>query len=168
MNFIDLFQRQIDKFNTDKKCDFCWFFSAPLEESATNIQELREDSKCCVQVMYLQDKQAAFSVQTNYDQRSTLITDRFCTENFRLLFLIPDTLGKNNYNEIEGHPIEESRSAVLMRLKDCISCDFQIDFCELIGEQWQVIRWEGYQRINYQNNNYLGYEVSVTLRKRVH
>lgn len=168
MNFIDFFQRQIDKYNEDEKCGFCWFFSAPLIESAVNIQQLREDSKCCVQVMFLQDKQAAFSTSTTYDEKTTFIKDVFCTENFRLLFLIPfpNALGTNNYSEIEGHPIEESKSEKLMELKDCISCGFQLDFCELIGTTWQVMKWEGYQRINYQNNNYLGYEVNVTLKKR--
>lgn len=167
MNWIDFFQKQIDKYEEDQKCGFCWFFSAPLEESKVNIQQLREDSKCCVQVMFLQDKQAAFSVSTTYDNTTTFITDRQCTENFRLLFLIPNVIDKNNYNEIDGHPIEESRSVDLMNLKDCIGCDFQFDFCEIIGTAWQVIKWEGYQKLNYQDNNYIGYEVYVSLKKRV-
>lgn len=167
MNFIELFQKQIEKYNADQKCGYCWFFSAPLTESAANIQQLRDDAKCCVQVMYLQDRQAAFSVQTNYDERTTFIRDRFCTENLRLLFVLPDELGKNNYNEIDGHPVNEGRWEDLMTLKDCIGCGFQIDFCELIGVQWQVVKWEGFQRILYLDNNYIGYEVNVTLRSRI-
>lgn len=167
MNFIDFFQQQVDKYNDDERCGLCWFFSAPLTESASNIQQLREETKCCVQVMFLQDKQAAFSVSAIYDERTTYIKDRFCTENFRLLFLIPDVIGKNNYNEIEGHPIEESRSVKLMELKECIGCDFQLDFCEIIGTTWQVMKWEGYQRILFNDTNFIGYEVNVTLKKRI-
>lgn len=167
MNFIDFFKTQIERYESESKCDFCWTFSAPLTESAVNIQQLREDTKCCVQVMFLQDKQPAFQVATVYDNRTSWATDRFCTENFRLLFAIPNQLGQNNYNEIEGHLVEESRSVDLMKLKDCISCDFQVDFCEIIGTTWQVVKWEGYQRIVYQDNNYMGYEVNVTLKKRI-
>lgn len=167
MNFIDFFQKQIEKYNNEQKCDFCWFFSAPLEESAINIQQLRDDSKCCVQVMFTQNEGNAFGVQNQYDNRSSLLTDSFCSENFNLFFLIPNRLGQNNYNEIDGHGIEESRSAELMRLKDCISCDLNLDFCEFLGMNFQITQWSGRQFLNYQDNNYIGYKVSVTLRKRI-
>lgn len=167
MNYIEFFEKQIEKYNKESKCDFCWFFSAPLTRSAMNVQQLREDSKCCVQVMYVQDEGSAFSTQNNYNFQTTFRQEAYCQENFILYFLIPDNLGKNNYNEIDGYSIEESRSEVLMRLKDCISCDVNLDFCEFLNQEMFITRWDGYQHILKEDNNYIGYKVYVSLRDKM-
>jgi len=64
----------------------------------------------------------------------------------------------NNYNEINGHPTTESRSAELMKLKDCIAT-LQLDFCGFLGTNYQITGWNGYQKINFTDNNYIGYQV---------
>jgi len=164
MNFILFLEQQIHRYNTDKKCGFNWFFSAPLTSEALYLQQIRTDHQKSVQVFFLQDTQPAFSVQNQYDSKTNFITQSYYLENFSLFFLLPNSLGRNNYNEIEGHPVSESRSAELMKLKECIT-DLQLDFCGFLGTNYQVTQWNGHQKINFTDNNYLGYQVIVSVRK---
>jgi len=163
MNFLPFFQQQIQHYHTDKKCGFGWTFSAPLTAEALHLQQIRPDHLQSVQVLFLQDGQTAFSVQNHYDPKTSFITQRYYTENFSLFFLLPNSLGVNNYNEIQGHPISESRSAELMQLKNCIT-DLQLDFCGFLGVNYQITKWEAYQKINFTDNNYIGYQVFVQLK----
>lgn len=167
MNYIEFFEKQIEKYNEDSKCDFCWFFSAPLTRSAMNIQQLREDSKCCVQVMITRDEGVAFSVRNTYNENTTFQISRNCDKNLVLHFYVPHYLGVNNYNEIVGYSPEESRSAILMRLEQCLSCDLNLDFCEIMGQDYMVMRWDAYQVINENDNNYIGFKIYITLRDKI-
>jgi len=160
---IHFFEQQIQKYHAEKKCGFSWTFSAPLTNQALHLQEIRPAEKNFLQVMFLQEKQPAFSVQNNYNPQTGFLTNRFYIENFELFFLLPNNLGVNNYNEIAGHNISESRSAELKKIKNCIS-DLQLDFCDFLGQNFQLIKWDGYQKINFTPNNYIGYGVAVSVK----
>jgi len=161
---IHFFEQQITKYNTEKKCGFSWTFSAPLTQEALYLQQIRQSEKTHLQAMFLQDKQPAFSVQNIYDPKTGLLINRFYIENFSLFILLPDQLGVNNYNEITGHNISDSRSAELIKIKKCIA-DLQLDFCGFIGSDLQLIKWEAHQKINFTPNNYLGYQINATVKK---
>jgi len=161
---IYFFEQQITKYNTEKKCGFSWTFSAPLTEEALYLQQIRPSQKKHLQAMFLQEKQPAFSVQNIYDPKTGLLINRFYIENFSLFILLPDQLGVNNYNEIIGGDTLESRSAKLMKIKSCIA-DLQPDFCDFLGSDLQLIKWEAYQKINFTPNNYLGYQINATVKR---
>lgn len=167
MNYIDFFGQVVQNYNNENKCGFCWCFSAPLSEQKINIQELREGYECCVQVMYTQNEGNAFVLQNNYNTQTNLLQQAYALENFNLYFLIPSRLGVNNYNEIQNHDLQEARYKQLFDLKECITEQLHLNFCEFFKDTYHVTRWEGRQLLDYQDNNYIGYKVYVTIRKRL-
>jgi len=165
MNLVSFWQQQIDKWNTDTKCGFCWDFSAPLIESATNIVQPTPGKECCVKVMFLQDKQPAFSTSNAYSNQTGLLNSQTCSTSFQLLVVIDSKLGLNNYNEVKGHSTEESRwETILQRLQECLSCDANLDFCTFLGSTRRITSWSGQQVINYNDSNYCGYRINVTFQ----
>lgn len=168
MDVVDFLAKQVDLWNENSKCDFCWTFGAPLTESAVELQEQREDSKCCVQVLLLQDKVTPFNTQNTYNQQTGLLERIVCNRSFQLLFLIPDAFSRNNFNEISGHDTSSSRWAnILQRLESCLSCEINLDFCEILGRDYWVTQWSAKQEINYSSKNYSGYRITVTIQKIV-
>lgn len=164
MNPITFFEKQVEKWNEDQKCGFCFQFSAPLKESAINIQQIRENDNCCVQVM-LTDLR--LSVQKQYDSKSFIIQDD-CIYSFNLFVLKPSSLGVNNYNEINGHSVMESKwKTILEPLLECFGCDAILDLCEIWNYPIQVTNWgQAEVLINYQDMNYDGWKIPITFRIR--
>lgn len=168
MNLIDFWQKQIEIWNTEQKCGFCWDFSAPLTESAINLVQPTDGKECCVQVMIVRDRVEAFSTNNTYDQKTGFLTNSVCQKSFQVLFLMHSDIGTNNFNEIKGHDTDESKWAtILSRLEDCISCDLNLDFCAILGGQLRVTRWAAVQEINFMSQNYSGYRLTVNLQKTV-
>lgn len=165
MDIVNFWKEQTDKWNTDEKCGFCWDFSAPLIESLVNIQQPTAGKECCVKVMFLQDKQPAFSTVNAYSDQTGLLNRQTCNKSFQLLVLFDSKLGVNNYNEIKGHPIEDSNWTTKMQpLQECLSCDANLDFCEILGTKYRVTNWSGQQVINYLDSVYCGYRINVTFQ----
>lgn len=166
MDIVKFFQQQVDKWNTEQKCDLCWDFSAPLIESATNIVKPTEGKECCVKVMLLRQNVTAFSTANTYNATTQLMTNQSCNTSFQLLVLFDSKLGLNMYNEIKGHPVDESVWVTkLSVIEECLKCDANLDFCEFLGQQYKITQWSGQQLINFQNSNYCGYRISVTFQK---
>ena len=166
MDIVNFWQQQTDKWNDETKCGFCWEFSAPLIESSVNLVQPDEDKECCVKVMFLQDKQPAFSTANSYNNETNLLTSQTCATNFQLLVLLNSNLGVNNYNEIKGHSTEDSNwSAILQRLQECLSCDANLAFCEILGSAYRLTTWSGQQVINYSDSIYCGYRINVSFQK---
>ena len=164
MNIVKFWEDQVNKWNEESKCGLCWTFGAPLVESKINIQQFEEDKECCVKVFFLQDKQPAFSTSNTYSQTG-FVNQIVCNKNFQLLVLFDSNLGLNMYNEIKDHPTSESVwSDKLSVLQDCLACDAQIDFCEIIGQSSRITQWSGQQVINYLSSTYVGYRISVTFQ----
>lgn len=169
IDIVGFFERQIEKWNDEDKCNLCWKFYAPLTESAANKIKLERGSECCVHVILLRDKVTAFSSTTNYNTTTTLPISSFCTKSFELIFAIPSNVDLNNWNEIAGHSTLESRWATIWeKIESCIACDLHLDFCELLGANYQVTQWQGRQIDNYLTQNFTGFRVTVTLRQNVY
>lgn len=166
MDVVDFWEKQVALWNEQGKCGFCWSFGAPLVESAIELQQIEEDSKCCVQVLLTQDKVDPFATSNTYDQLTGLLTRSVCTMSFQILFLVPDVIGKNNHNEIAGHSITEGKwSETLSRLQQCIACDANLAFCEIVGRSYWVTQWRAKQELNFTANNYSGYRLTVSIQK---
>ncbi len=165
MDIVKFWKDQTEKWNTDEKCGLCWEFSAPLIESAVNKVLSTEETKCCVKVMFLQDKSLAFSTANQYNEQTGLLNKQTCSNSFQLLVLFDSKLGVNNYNEVKGHSIDESNWVTkMLPLQQCLSCDANLDFCELLGTQYRITNWSAQQVINYTDSVYCGYRLSVTFQ----
>lgn len=163
MNPIRFFEKQIEKWNEDNLCDQCYFFSAPLKREAINLQQIREEHKCCVQVM-LTD--LISNCIKDYNTTTGLLVNRINEYSFNLYILIPSKLGMNNFNEIKGHDEDESKwSKILEPLLECFLCSDVLD-CEILGYPIEVPRWQMNSELNLQNNNYDGWRISATFRFR--
>ena len=162
MDIISFWEQQIQKWNDETKCGFCWFFGAPLTESAVTVQQSETNKECCVQVFLVRDKITAFSTNNTYKKTTGLLTTQICNTGFQLLFLLPSTVGTNNYNEIKDHSTTESKwSTIFSRLEQCMSCDANLAFCEILGSSRRVTVWSGQQVTNYTPENYSGFRVTV-------
>lgn len=151
----------VSDWNDEEKCDFCWEFTAPLRESDLNEHKMKGDA-CCVLVAV-----------TDYRIGCNLPRDRVTglqvlgseTHSFNLHFLSHDDLGKNVYNEIPDHPLSESKWATILKpLADCIVCS-PLLFCEYLGFEMEITRWELNPRMDWHDSNYSGWSVNVQLRK---
>lgn len=162
MKLIDFLDKQVQKWNTENKCGQCYEFYAPLTEEALNKQQLKD---CCVNVMLTRDRGQAFGVDKTYNTQTGTKSDEWEFKNFTLFFIVPQGVNINNHTEILGHSIELSKSKLLEDLEECI-IDLELDFCEFIGTEWQVTQWTAQQLLNYRDNNYTGYRISISIRKR--
>lgn len=165
MNLVAYWQDQIELWNTDNKCGLCWSFGAPLTESAAHIWQPRDGEECCVQVLLLRDRRPAFNTVRNYNNQTGLLLNITCNTNFDILFLIPKSIGLNNYNEIKGHPTTDSKwDTALYLLENCLKCDLELDFCTILGTQYRVMNWSAMQVINWGDHQYTGYRLSVSFQ----
>lgn len=162
MKLIDFLEKQVQKWNTENKCGQCYEFYAPLTEEALNKQQIKY---CCVNVMLTRDRGQAFGVDKTYNTQTGTKSDEWEFKNFTLFFIVPQGININNHTEILGHSTELSKSKLLEDLEECI-IDLELDFCEFIGTEWQVTQWTAQQLLNYRDNNYTGYRISISIRKR--
>ena len=160
MDVVDFWSRQVNKWNEDEKCDQCWVFGAPLINSQQNIQQT--ENPCCVHVFLT-------GITTNdvfqISQNTGFTNKKFCDITFTLRVLKQGVLGKNNYNEILGHPIEESNwNEIYKPIADCLDCNLILDFCELLGMTPQITQWRKEIEHAYLDNNYFGWRITGTFR----
>lgn len=166
MNIVDFWDKQITKWNEETKCGLCWEFSAPLIESSVNIVQPEEGKECCVKVMLLQDKQPAFATTNTFNTVTGLLNSQTCTQNFQLLVLMDSRLGVNNYNEVKGHSTEQSNWVRKMHpLQECLSCDANLDFCDILGTSYRITNWSAFQVLNYNDSVFCGYRLNVSFQK---
>lgn len=164
MDLINFFERQVKKWNDINQCGQCYEFHAPLTEDALNKQQL--ENPCCIQVLYTRDNVQAFGTRRTYDNRFGTESDKWEYKNFKLLFAVPTQLGINNHTEVLGHNPETSLSKILQDLENCL-LNLELDFCEFVGEEWQILSFDsGAPLTNYRDNNYTGYRINVSIRKR--
>lgn len=157
MDIVSFWKDQIDLWNEQEKCGLCWEFSAPLVTSQINIVQ---DETCCVHV-FLTDIKFRETKQRN--AVSGLVTSKLCVWSFSLYALSKSPLGVNNYNEIKGHPIEESKWETIFKpLIDCLGCDNILDTCELLGVTNVNVDMNGDATLihNYLDENYNGWKIN--------
>lgn len=160
MDLVEFWEQQVAKWQEEQQCDRCWEFSATLWEDASNIFQTNED--CCTIVLF-----------TGWRE---IINPIFATNNFPIkeytdyIFTLDiverGDLGTNNYNEINGHPVSESRvKTVYSPLRKCINTNkLTLDFCEFLGLKVDEMRWELTPTRAYLDNNYVGWNIKATFR----
>lgn len=161
MDLIEFWEKQVAKWQEDEQCGRCWEFSATLWEDASNILQTTES--CCTFVLLTSWRETivpSFSSDTGY------IINEYTDYSFTLDIVEKGDLGTNNYDEIKGHPISESRvKTVFSPLKACINISkLQLAFCEFIGLKVDEMRWEMIPTRAYLDNNYVGWNIRASFR----
>ena len=159
MDIIDFWKKQTELWNEQNKCSLCFEFSAPLVTSQINIVQ---EETCCVKVFLTDIKFREFKTRNT---TTNLITSKNCAWNFSLWCLVPVKLGVNNYNEIKGHSVDESKwNEVFYPLINCLGCDNILDTCELLGVTNVNVDMSGDATLihNYLDNNYNGWRVNYS------
>lgn len=144
----------------DGACGFCWEFSAPLFESDVNV--LQPDNNCCVQIILSEIKEQN---RPTYASSTGLVAGVINIYSFKLYAVKSGNMGVNNYNEIKGHPIEESRYAEVYKpIRDCLTGAEVIKFCELLGLQAKLLLWDFTTVNNYQDLNFNGWLIQGSIQ----
>lgn len=156
MDIVNFWKEQVNIWNNDNKCGLCWEFSAPLVNSQINT--VQKDTPCCVQV-FITD----ITFRENIVRASTgLTTSHTCIDTFTLWALVESPLGVNNYNEIKGHPIDESKwSEIYLPLKECLGCENILDTCEILNQTNVNVDLTNATLVhNYLDQSYSGWKIS--------
>jgi len=165
LDIVDFFSKLTEHFNDEGKCDECWFFGAPLTESGGNIQQVPEEAKCCVHVIVTRVSKNTVKA---YNTTTTYLNSHFDDYGFTLMVAKHSNLGRNTYNEIDNHPIEEGHwKRTLQPLQECLSDTEVFNFCQLIGEDIRVTSWSMEVIKNYNDQNYTGWKIRGSFRKQV-
>lgn len=167
-DIVELWRDIIEAYNIDGRCDFCWRFYAPLTEQKLNlVRDVlveegsgEENEACCVHVFLIRNQPDDFSSTPNYSQFGNVNTI-VSVENYTVYFLIKSKEGLNNYNEMPGYSIEDSRYHTIFKpLRECIDITILTDLC-LLG---QVTSYRGSYVYDFQDEQYYGIRVSFSQR----
>lgn len=164
MDIIDFFKKQIDIWNENNKCGLCFEFSAPLVNSQINT--VQKETPCCVQI-FITD--ITFNETLVRNSVTGLTTSKTCVDRFTLWALIESPLGVNNYNEIKGHPIDESKwTNIFLPLKECLGCENILDTCEILNQTNVNVDLTNATLVhNYLDQSYSGWKIQYTFTQIV-
>lgn len=157
IDIVDFFKQQVELWNTENKCGFCWEFEAPLRESDVNESE-KKNEECCVRVFLTN-----LSIRENrqYDRESTYIMRHGRDYSFDLHVVMYDRIDINVYQE-QAYPLTVSKWVTILKpIRECLQC---LDFCEILGRQMWVVNENWTTKIDWLDNNYTGWTVNMTLR----
>lgn len=158
MDIVKFWKDQVALWNEQEKCDLCFEFAAPLINSQINTIQ---NETCCVQV-FITD----ISFRENIVRNSVtgFTTSKTCIDTFVLWALQKSELGVNNYNEIKGHPIEESKwNNIFLPLKECLSCGNVLDTCEILGQTNVNVDLTNASMVHsYLDDAYNGWKINYT------
>lgn len=165
-DIVELWQGIVNGMQANRTCNFCWKFYAPLTELKLNLvrdvirEDGSDDDDCCVHVFLIRNQPDDFASSPAYSDFGN-IAEITHTENYVVYFLIKSKEGLNNYNEIQGHSILESRYKTIFKpLRDCINIHILTALC-LAG---QVTAYRGQYVYDYQDEQYYGLRVNFTQR----
>lgn len=167
MDIVKFWGDVAQSFDADRKCGFCWFYGAPLDLAAANLQQAPEDKKCCTHILVT-------DLTTNsvkgYASSTGFLNSQFDDYNFTIHVVRQDDIGTNTYNEINDHPIEEGKWETILRpLQECLedTPELEKQFCNLLGKQLRITAWRMSILKNYADNNYTGWEIRGTFREKI-
>lgn len=159
LDIVKFWKDQTERWNEQEKCGLCWEFSAPLVSSQINIVQ---EETCCVNV-FLTDIRFRETKQRN--SVTGLTIGKACTWTFSLWCLKKENLGVNNYNEIKGYPVDESKWETIFKpIIECLGCDNILETCELLGVTNVNVDMNQDATLihNYLDNNYNGWKINYT------
>lgn len=167
--YISELNQQVESWNNQNKCGFNWEFSSPLFTNKINTVQVENTD--AVQVMLIWQGQLLYEGGLSYNQFGLVTSTNTSSDNFELYFLLPSYIDENNYNEIKGHPVDESRSIQLERLLSCLRGDGSVsgamlDLCNQFDGKYKLTRWNVFAvNENFLDNNYIGFRVQISLQK---
>jgi hypothetical protein len=157
-DIVEYFKNKVEIWNQDQQCGLCFEFSAPLFNSEMNVQQ---NNSCCVQVFV-----ANILTDTVYKNDFNIYGFQnidYCVYTFDLFFLVQSPMGLNNYNEIQFHPIEESKWETIFKpLLNCFGCGKNL--CEEVYNFGGYINYSTSLVHNYLDNNYNGLKVRAKIK----
>lgn len=164
MDIVNFWKEQVNIWNEQNKCGLCWEFSAPLVNSQINT--VQKETPCCVQV-FITD--ITFNETLVRNSVTGLTTSKTCVDRFTLWALIESPLGVNNYNEIKGHPIDESKwTNIFLPLKECLGCENILDTCEILNQTNVNVDLTNATLVhNYLDQSYSGWRINYTFTQIV-
>jgi len=166
MDVVKFWDDVVTGWKAEGKCGLCWKFDAPLIESQSNIVQADQDEECCVFALVTELSDSTTSrIASNTGFPTTPSQDN----NFTIHFVMNDGLGTNNYTEILGHPKEESRYKTIYKpIKDCLeSQDLYQLFCDYVGQNVIVTKWNKEVSHAYLDNNFYGWQIRATFRQEL-
>jgi len=166
-DIIQFFKNLTDYLNTNnvEACDGCYFFGAPLSQSAKELQEV-PDSDCDCTFMFV--TKYDYQLQDNYNRSTEILSSRYVSHSITLEVLKHDDIGVNNYSEISNHPVEESRWETIFKpIQTCMSRDNLFQFCEVLGKPIKITSFSARMQILSTSNNYSGWVYNIVLKERV-
>lgn len=165
IDIIDFFKQQVELWNEEKKCGFCWHFEYVERLSDLNESVQTEDDECCMKV-FLTD--FTFNKTRQYpsnDGGRYYTIGESISYRFNLYILANDTIGRNVYNEIKDHSIDESKWATI--LKPIMFCIGDLDFCEIIDKpiRYDSENWQA--QLDMMDSNYSGWKINLGLTEKI-
>ncbi len=159
---IEFFKEQVKIWNENQYCGNCWDFGAPLSESGFEKYQLKEGKECCYQLIITD-----YSVdESNEYNTASFARRKTCNHRFTMYIVKASSIDINTYNEIEDHPINESKwETILKPLFECFSCDAMIDYCAIVGYPVLIPQWRVEKVINKHSNNYDGIKITGVFRE---
>lgn len=162
MDIVTFFEDLIELWNTEKKCDSCWAFSAPLSEDGMNATVKSDIDKCCTH-FFITEYETSSGDTENPDTGE--IIKSWCDHIFTLYVVKHASLGVNTYNEQPEHPISESLWATILRpIQNCLGCGKQFDLCEL-GYDFKIPKWNMKAIKLKEDHNYTGWRILGIFRQ---
>jgi hypothetical protein len=160
MDIVKYWQDQVTEWDNNQAKGFDWVFGAPLIESLANKYQTPEGKKNAVHV-FLTDLR--INVSSSYS-RTDFLNGVSESYNMSLYVMKHDNVGRNSYNEILGHPIDDSRWVqILQPLKEHLvdNQETLLSFCGKLGYKVNVTSWSMSPELLWQDNNFTGWRVNV-------
>jgi len=158
IDIVNFYKDKVQQWNDENKCGFCYSFGAPLFNSELNIQQIED---CCLNVFLVN-----YNIKPIYKNDNVFFGYQnidYFLHNFDLYLILPSELGINNYNEISGHPIEESKwKTIFFPLINCFSveifkCENINNFAGFIIDDISLVH-------NYLDNVYNGIKIKGKIK----
>lgn len=152
---LELWENIVNDLNDKNECGFCWKFIGALTQKRFNLTRRSED--CCVHVALFRNLATDFG--SNFVYRNGFLNDETRFENYEVMFLIQSKEGLNNYNEIEGHEVDQSRYETIFKpLRECIESNIIAGICT----DYEVTQYSGRYIYDYQDEMYYGLAIRIS------
>lgn len=167
IDIVGFLKAVVDELNTGNivDCDGCYYYGAPLTESAKELQQVPDD-KCDCKLLYLTRYNYRLVEQRNPLTQliSTVAINHFLT----IEVVVLDNIAKNNYNEMNEYPISESRwETILKPIQFCFTKENFFNALCSAGYDLQATDFTAEMVFVSASNNYTGWKFNVTLKENV-